>query len=97
MSCKYAMICVGIMITAIVIAISLKRNVHIDENYEPQDMGTRKYWGFGRDYGYSYDDTGQQDNFCYISSPEFLCVQGYEKVVNSRTKREECCVNAYNY
>jgi hypothetical protein len=67
------------------------------ERYEPEDMGGRRYWGFGREYGYSVDDTKQQLNFCYQITPNYVCRAGYTRSINAVTRREECCVNRYNY
>ena len=52
---------VFIFVVAVVIGKYVKP--HIFDEYEPQNMGSHKYWGFGRDYGYSIDDTLQRDNF----------------------------------
>jgi hypothetical protein len=87
---------VFIFVVAVVIGKYVKP--HIFDEYEPQNMGSHKYWGFGRDYGYSIDDTLQRDNFCYqVTFDNYYCQPGYHRRTNPNTLRQECCVNRFNF
>ena len=69
------------------------------EDYEPQNMGSRRYWGFGRENAYSVDDHQENHGPCYPASlREYRpCVAGYSLYTNKQTGRLECCVNASNH
>jgi len=73
------------------------KNNTIKENYDPQDMGGRNYWGFGREYGYPQRDMDYVQPICYQISPRHLCREGYSRKINSITLGDECCVNNYVY
>lgn len=69
----------------------------LKENYDPQDMGDRNYWGFGREYGYPQRDMDIGKTICYQISPRHICRDGYSRRINSITMGDECCVNNYVY
>lgn len=75
------------------------RNSESEEDYEPQNMGSRRYWGFGRENAYGVYDHFENHGPCYQASQnEFRkCLPGYEMYTNNYTGRLECCVNASNY
>lgn len=84
-------------IVSVVIFLLTYSSYNTKEGYEPQDMGSRRYWGFGKEAAYSYDDNRQNDNFCYLTTPEYICRPGFKNVFNELLKRDECCVNTVNY
>lgn len=67
------------------------------EFYDPQDMGGRNYWGFGRPYGYPQRDMDFAQQICYQVSSRELCREGYSRNVNPSTLGDECCVNSFVY
>jgi hypothetical protein len=69
----------------------------IKENYDPQDMGGRNYWGFGREYGYPQRDMDITQPICYQISSRHLCREGYSRKINTITMSDECCVNNFVY
>ena len=74
-----------------------KNDTHMKENYDPQDMGSRNYWGFGREYGYPQRDMDNSRPVCYQISPRHICREGYSRRINSISMGDECCVNNYVY
>ncbi len=81
---------IGIVIYLIV------KSGKISESFDPQDMGGRTFFGFGRPYGYSVFDTDAPQN-CYQNDPLQVCRPGYTRSINNLTWRDECCSNATNY
>lgn len=67
------------------------------ENFDPQDMGGRKFFGFGREYGYSPDDMDGAPDICYQVTPEYVCMPGYDRKRNYKTGMDQCCVQDSNY
>jgi hypothetical protein len=86
-----------LVVISIVIFLFIYSSYNTKENYEPQDMGSRRFWGFGKESAYSYDDTRENQNFCYITTPDYMCMPGYKKIFNELLKREECCTSVINY
>ena len=72
---------------------------HSLESYEPQNMGSRKYFGWGREYGSGQWDTHDDRYFCYPASlREFWqCLPGYSLHKDTNTGFLQCCVNEMNY
>ena len=70
---------------------------HTKERYDPQDMGGRNFWGFGREYGYAQWDNDYFPELCYQVTPHYMCRPGYTRKINPQTNGSECCSNAYNY
>jgi hypothetical protein len=73
------------------------KHIIIKENYDPQDMGGRNYWGFGREYGYPQRDMDITQPICYQISSRHLCREGYSRKINTITMSDECCVNNFVY
>lgn len=69
------------------------------EQYEPRQMGSRRYWGFGRENAYGYLDHHEEHGRCYPASQteHSGCLSGYRLHQNMFTGRPECCVNVSNY
>lgn len=67
------------------------------EHYDPQDMGGRKFWGFGREYGYAQRDMDHPAQVCYQISSRHLCREGYSRKINPVTLGDECCANSFVY
>jgi len=72
-----------------------KTRVVLTEHYDPQDMGGRNYWGFGREYGYPSRDMDHPQQQCYQVSNRHLCREGYSRKINPVTLGDQCCVNSY--
>ena len=70
-----------------------------NEGYEPHNMGSRRYWGFGRQYAYSTLDHHEDHGPCYMSgqNEHRACRPGYTRFVNKYTDQNQCCVNLSNY
>jgi hypothetical protein len=94
---KLDIACVLVGVVASLIILKLLYTPKTTEHYDPRAMGSRKYWGFGRTYGYSFDDHEELDNFCYQITPDTRCMPGYTLKFNSFTSRGECCVDRSNY
>ncbi len=91
-------------IIALIIGFMVFTNTRRKENYEPQNMGSRRYWGWGRQYGYGLPEHGEDHGFCiplmrrkYNWAWRGKCPAGYSKHMNPITGYEECCVNSRNY
>lgn len=69
------------------------------EMYEPQNMGSRRYWGFGRENAYSIFDHHEDHGPCYQASQNEYreCLPGYTRHYNKVLDQIECCVNLANY
>jgi len=100
---KFNTLLLALTAGAIIVFVSclLKKNdeSHTDEHYEPQNMGSRKYWGWGREYGWSQGESHQDRYFCYPASQrEFWnCLPGYSLKKDAVTGFLQCCVNELNY
>jgi hypothetical protein len=95
---KKQLFCVGICVVltiSVIYLLSIKGKVK--EGFDPQDMGGRKYFGFGREYGYSVFDMEGAPEICYQTTPEYVCMPGYNRKRNYKTGQDQCCVNGSNY
>lgn len=86
----------GLVVIGLLVYYLLTKNPS-KEHYEPRDMGSRHYWGFGREYAYSFDDTKEEQNFCYLITPDTVCMPGYKHSINPETLGNQCCVYWTNY
>jgi len=69
------------------------------EGYEPQNMGSQRYHGFGRQNAYNTFDHHEDHGPCYQSgqNEHRSCLPGYTRFVNTYTDQVQCCVNLANY
>ena len=87
---------IGLFVCGITVVCVLLQK-HTKEKFDPQDMGGRNYWGFGREYGYAQWDNDYMPEICYQITPHYMCRPGYTRKINPNTGGSECCVNSYNY
>lgn len=90
---KEIFIVAAILIAVVAFIYYYRRDV---EGFDPQDMGGRKFFGFGREYGYSKFDVDSSDH-CYQSTTSDACEPGYSRRINAQTSTIECCGNKSNY
>lgn len=88
-----------VVVLILLVLCSEKRREKIrsffSENYEPQDMGSRRFWGYGREYGYALGTHDDTYGLCHETTPDDNCVSGFFK--NIKNKKHYCCVNPSNY
>ena len=85
-----------VLATAVIILI-VRNSAHTKERFDPQDMGGRNFWGFGREYGYAQWDNDYLPQMCYQISSRYFCRPGYHRAINPATGGSECCPNSYVY
>ena len=88
MKCATLIVICCVILIVILVIFSKYHN----EYYDPQDMGGRNFFGFGRggDYGYSVFDMDFAPQQCYQTTPLEACRQGYYRTVNYNTLADEC-------
>ena len=93
----YAAISVAVVAVIYIIRKKCENHSSTSENFDPQDMGSRNFWGFGREYGYPNWDLDFSTQVCYQVTPRFLCRPGYSRKINPSTGGSECCRDRYVY
>ena len=87
-------IILSVIVLGLVFALNYRK-----EGYEPHNMGSRRYWGFGRQNAYSVLDHHEDHGPCYQSGQREhkACLPGYTRYVNRYSDQVQCCVNLSNY
>jgi len=82
---------------AVYITFFHKSSTKVSEYYDPQAMGGRKFWGWGRSYAYPQSDMDFAPEICYQVERNYLCREGHTRKINPVTNGDQCCVNNFVY
>jgi len=91
---KLVLICLLFVFAIIII---WRSGSNANEYFDPQDMGGRKFWGWGRSYGYPQSDMDFAPEICYQVTRNYLCREGHTRKINPVTNGDQCCVNNFVY
>jgi hypothetical protein len=88
---------IGCALAIITVILLWKSIPYRNEYYDPQDMGGRRFWGWGKSYGYPITDMDYAPQQCYQVARNYLCREGHTRKINPVTNGDQCCVNNYVY